>query len=842
MADDNEIKTPEQIQASMKAMDEYMQKIKELAEMEGLLGDSMLGRLESQTIKLHEILDQRQEVREKTIESEIAESQRSLRAFEEMKEGGTNAALPREELDLLIQSNQKAVELFTNIKQLNSEQAANMANMVEQNFQTISGSQGQIDTPKTPEGAFAAGNPELINMADSPAFQEQQLQQAGLMAPLAGLGPLLVRLFGRIRGIFTGGGGAGGVGGGIFGGGLVTALGKLGEALGFVGEAGMEALKQLSSAFVQLLVPVMEGLFSLFGTVMKEVGLFVLELDETRRKMIPYIGTVEKTNEVHKGLALEAARTRIPLSELHAEVDDASESFAMLNLEHEGSIVNLATLIAQSKQLAQEGVGKIIESMVTDEGIESIEIATAAFKGLTMQMRDLGVLPKEFSKDFQALIPTLALFGSSASTEIAKVSLLGRKARVDAQGIVDIADKFTEYGTAGQTIQEINAIFGQPIFRDPAALVRARFEQGPAGLVNELVRGIQGRVDVDELQETTAGRAQLFALSRTLNKTVQETVRILRRGVLTDQEIERIEAKQLEGRDAEFDELSKSTVTLQQQFKTGIQDLTLTAFEGAGLDFPMVSDLADELMRLGVEVARDPVSEQAKVMRESINELLLEIGLPTSPEGMLEAIKAARSDEATISAMRSGFKGIGTQMGMEFMNTLGAAKPIADALGLTDVVVSQVMQKSGFPEDEPYIDTINYEETEMLLEQALAGKFGSSYDPLTNKIMIPAGGENFAFPVETAFQEIEDAGNISVFDSNTLENFIEMVKETKESGETLPPEVTLRLADNLAVKAFVEKTAVDKINKGTDPSRKQLPQNDATRRESIGSRIGYPGM
>ena len=281
---------------------------------------------------------------------------------------------------------------------------------------------------------------------------------------------------------------------------------------------------------------------------------------------------------------------------------------------------------------------------------------------------------------------------------------------------------------------------------------------------------------------------------------------------------------------------------MKQQFKTGIQDLTLTAFEGAGLDFPMVSDLADELMRLGVEVARDPVSEQAKVMRESINELLLEIGLPTSPEGMLEAIKAARSDEATISAMRSGFKGIGTQMGMEFMNTLGAAKPIADALGLTDVVVSQVMQKSGFPEDEPYIDTINYEETEMLLEQALAGEFGSSYDPLTNKIMIPAGGENFAFPVETAFQEIEDAGNISAFDSNTLENFIEMVKETKESGETLPPEVTLRLADNLAVKAFVEKTAVDKINKGTDPSRKQLPQNDATRRESVGSRIGYPGM
>ena len=62
MADESDIKTPEQIQASMKAMDEYMDKIKELAEVEGLLGDSLVGRLESQTIQLHEILDQRHEV------------------------------------------------------------------------------------------------------------------------------------------------------------------------------------------------------------------------------------------------------------------------------------------------------------------------------------------------------------------------------------------------------------------------------------------------------------------------------------------------------------------------------------------------------------------------------------------------------------------------------------------------------------------------------------------------------------------------------------------------------------------------------------------------------------
>jgi hypothetical protein len=782
MADESDIKTPEQIQASMKAMDEYMDKIKELAEVEGLLGDSLVGRLESQTIQLHEILDQRHEVRKKNIQAEIAESKKSADYFREMMEKGTNSNLSQEHLSLLVESNEKAANLYDNIRNLNSEQASMMAKQVDQNYQSITGAQGgTLADPQTPAGAFASGNVADMSFADMP---EQQLSQA-FMGPAIGL---LARL-GRFIPII------------------------LGEIFGIVLGGVIDGGQKLGDAAKHLIGPAFSGILSVLYDISKQFGTFILDLDETRRAMIPYIGTVEKTNEVHKGLAIEAARTRIPLSDLHSQVDEASEGFSMLNLEFEGSIVNLATLVAQAKQLGAAGVANIIESMVTDEGIVGIENATRAFKGLTMQMRDLGILPKEFSQDFQALIPTLALFGSAASTEIAKVSLLGRKARVDAQAIVDIADKFTEYGTAGQTIQELNAIFGQPIFRDPAALVRARFEQGPAGLVNQLVKGIQGRVDVDALTETPAGRAQLFALSQTLNKTVQETVRILRRGVLSDEEVERIQSRQFDDpAAAEFDELSKSTVNLAQQIKTAVQDLTLTAVTGLGVDFPQMSDIADQFIRLGTEVARDPLSDMAKEMRAELDAELISEGLPTDPTELLKVLKAARGDAASIEGIKEGMIGVGTQMAQEFLAALGLG-----SFGGMD------------------------EETTALMEQASRGEFGASYSRMRNEIVVPIGDDVFRFPIDTAFEEMDAFVPAFTFDENVLEEFIEAIKEMKQEGETLPPEITLRLADNLAVKAFVEKTAVSRINKGTDPNRKQLPQNDTMRRTPIGSRIGFPG-
>ena len=157
MADGNDIKTPEQIQASMKAMDEYMEKIKQLAEVEGLLGDSLVGRLESQTIQLHEILDQRHEVRKKNLQTEIDESKKSADYFRDMMEKGTNSNLSQEHLSLLVESNQKAADLYNNIKNLNSEQASMMAKQVDQNYQKITGAEGgTLADPQTPAGAFAS--------------------------------------------------------------------------------------------------------------------------------------------------------------------------------------------------------------------------------------------------------------------------------------------------------------------------------------------------------------------------------------------------------------------------------------------------------------------------------------------------------------------------------------------------------------------------------------------------------------------------------------------------------------------------------------------------------------
>jgi hypothetical protein len=237
------------------------------------------------------------------------------------------------------------------------------------------------------------------------------------------------------------------------------------------------------------------------------------DMDDARRKLIPFTGGVSDATELQKSLAVQSTKTFMSVSKLSESAVKAGQSFKMfgrLTAEQQGELV---AFTAQMEALGVTGAENVIESLITEGGVKSIKEATAIFKGLTTQMEELGVTPQQFKQDFDKLIPTMGIFGSSARSAIGSISAVAAQARVDVGSITAFADNFSGYRDAQKAAQTINAIFQKPIIRDPAELVRIFFTEGPAAVtayVQNKVLDATGGIDLD----TARGRAEAFALQK----------------------------------------------------------------------------------------------------------------------------------------------------------------------------------------------------------------------------------------------------------------------------------------------------------------------------------------
>tara|TARA_R100001224_G_C4010807_1_gene146066 strand:- start:344 stop:1390 length:1047 start_codon:yes stop_codon:yes gene_type:complete len=129
-------------------------------------------------------------------------------------------------------------------------------------------------------------------------------------------------------------------------------------------------------------------------------------------------------------------------------------------------------------------------------------------------MKELGVTPVKFFNDFQKLIPQFAMFGDAAAMNIAKVSYMAEKMRVDVGTITGFADNFKGYTGAARAAQRINAVFGMNIIDNPAELVRTFYTTGAPGvamLVKQKI--IESGIDIEAMLAGPAGAARLAALA-----------------------------------------------------------------------------------------------------------------------------------------------------------------------------------------------------------------------------------------------------------------------------------------------------------------------------------------
>ena len=539
---------------------------------------------------------------------------------------------------------------------------------------------------------------------------------------------------------------------------------------------------------------------------------FVIALDDSRRAMQPFLGSIEHAAETHKELALAARDAIIPIEDLHGIVTEASDAFSLLSKEQPEVIAQLAVLEGQMRRLGGTGTTRILESLITEGGMDSVDAATNRIKALTIQMKDLGVTPKQFTESFVNLIPNLALFGSQADNMIAKITLAAQKSKIGTEAITGVAEQFSTYSGAAQAIQGINAIFGEPLFTDPAALVDLFYSEGPEGILKALQDKLAGGLD----PETPAGRAQIKALQQILGG-LGDSQTILRAfdpdaQVAEDQREALVqeptgdEQARLIG---DFDALNKSTASLKDQAAAAAQELALTAARAAELDLTRLSTMAEKTIELA-ELALAPKAEELGAeIAPGVNEFektldfLLggaKLGLGVDIE---EALEKMGVTPASLPGVPAGTGRDGTLldlMGTGAVNLFGAT-PTAEF----------AMSRAGFTGELGVLDiALNSDEIKAEVTKAIEE---NRFDFTTNQVIYRSelGGE-----VRADLGEIEDLlDEPLLFGESELKERLRMADEAEEkrrASEAQTGAVQTSAAQTEAIQASAAQTQAIQAN------------------------------
>ncbi len=386
---------------------------------------------------------------------------------------------------------------------------------------------------------------------------------------------------------------------------FLNAFGRVREGLrGAFDDIDAGALKAMGAAL---------GLLGLFGAKAPKFGdmfsEFAVSLDDARRSIVPFATSIKDANILQNQFKDISATTQIPITELGDTVGSAAGQFRMFALMTQGAQANLVGFHAQMKNMGVETGSSIIESLMSDSGVQSSDDAIDIFKALTVQMKELGVMPQTLASDYNKLIGTFAMFGDAAGMNIAKVSYQAQKAKVDTGAITGFADNFKGYSDAGRTAQTINAIFGRKIIDNPAELVSVFYTGGPAAALELVKRKIvSSGIDIEEMLGGAAGAARLQMLAQLGFGSAQAAKRVL----TTDTTISPGDQASLDSAmeggppgqnlQARFDALAQEMLTQQERLNQMNEQLATELFERAGFslgEFGIMFDGMLETVRKG---------------------------------------------------------------------------------------------------------------------------------------------------------------------------------------------------------------------------------------------------
>ena len=399
----------------------------------------------------------------------------------------------------------------------------------------------------------------------------------------------------------------------------------------------------------------------------KEAQKAIVPIDDARRELIPFMATVNDANKLITEMGFRSDRTAISITDQAHAAEAASKSFRMFSLESAESQASIALLAAQLDDLGVGDGGSIIESFISDMGLENRDLAENAIKSLTMEMKELGVTPQQLFSDFNKLIGTFAMFGEAGSTNIAKVSLMAQKMRTDVGTITGFADQFDNFAGAAQMQAKINALFGMKVIDNAKELITTFYAHGQPGVALLVRRKIEEKgIDMDEFFSGPAGAARARFAGKDLGfGSTQAALRFFKTP---------LDQLSLEGvgegaaGPGGFDDFARGTLTLNKQVEADAEKRATELLRLMGLQSlgqvglvvdSLFAELSSKFSEKTAELAESPIM---KSVRSAIADALgvggeTEVAATTAaavtPTGPLGAASGALSD-AAITAAKAG--------------------------------------------------------------------------------------------------------------------------------------------------------------------------------------------
>ena len=367
---------------------------------------------------------------------------------------------------------------------------------------------------------------------------------------------------------------------------------------GAMGEIDEAAVKAMGSAL---------GLTAIFGVQVPKIKEliqdFAVSLDDARRSIVPFSTSIENANNLQTQFKDVSNDTLIPITELGESVGTTAGQFGMFALESAKAQSQLVGLQAQLTNMGVEGGTSIIESLMSEGGVNSAEDAIGVFKAMAVQMKELGVMPQTLTADYNKLIGTFAMFGDAASINIGRTSLAAAKAKVDVGTITGFGDNFSGYSQAASTAQQINAIFGRRVIDNPAELVSIFYTGGGEAALEYVKRKlVTSGVDLEEMLGGAAGAARLQMLGGMGFGSAQGASRAL----LGDTTITPGEQASIEeaaaggpaggGAQGTFDSLAKEMLTQADRIKQLNESITVKFFKGLGTGLGEFGNMFDQML------------------------------------------------------------------------------------------------------------------------------------------------------------------------------------------------------------------------------------------------------
>jgi len=286
----------------------------------------------------------------------------------------------------------------------------------------------------------------------------------------------------------------------------------------------------------------------------------------------------------------------------------------------------ISNFTAQLSAMGVEGGAGLIQSIMTDTGIKSAEEAIKVLKGLDVQMRSLGALPKQMYEDYGKLIGTFAMFGESAAANIAKVSYVAQKLQVDVGDITAFGDNFKGYSGAAKAAQTINAVFGRNIIDNPAELIRIFYTGGPgAALVHVREKLFNSGIDLEGMLSGPAGAARVQMLSGLFGTNARSLRRMLGDRTLTAEDVNLIGTETEEDAEGAFQDTVKSRLTQTKKIEQAAEQLAVKFMtDTLGISLGTTGDAIDKLTAETVKAFEEGLDTIIKPQVKSIGKFMKE--------------------------------------------------------------------------------------------------------------------------------------------------------------------------------------------------------------------------